>query len=76
MLSAKLPVKHIPIAPTPRPPRSAWARRARARSHWVTGLEAFAPSARSSALTHARFRTRRPASARGYAPSRPNSDGM
>jgi hypothetical protein len=42
MVSAKLPVKHMPIAPTPRPPHSSCAVRASARSHCVTGLEAFA----------------------------------
>ena len=32
MASAKPPVKHMPTAPTPKPPQSAWALRARARS--------------------------------------------
>ena len=54
MLSAKLPVKHIPIAPTPGPPHSPCASRASDRSHWVTGLDSFAAKARNSALTHAR----------------------
>jgi len=40
----------MPIAPTPGPPHSRCARRASAISHHVTGLEAFACSARNSAL--------------------------
>jgi hypothetical protein len=39
MASAKPPVKHIPIAPTPRPPHSACAFRASARSHSTIGLD-------------------------------------
>ena len=38
------------------PPHSACARRASARSHCVTGLEALPASARNSALTHARWK--------------------
>ena len=40
--SAKLPVKHMPIAPTPLPPESGSACAARARSQRVTGLDWFA----------------------------------
>ena len=36
---AKLPVKHMPTAPTPRPPHSACACRASARSQSTIGLE-------------------------------------
>ena len=36
---AKLPVKHMPTAPTPRPPHSAWTCRASARSQSTIGLE-------------------------------------
>jgi hypothetical protein len=36
---AKPPVKHMPTAPTPLPPHSAWAWRARARSQSTIGLE-------------------------------------
>jgi len=46
--SAKLPVKHMPIAPTPLPPHSLCACAASARSHWVIGLEALAAKARNS----------------------------
>ena len=35
---AKPPVKHMPTAPTPLPPQSAWALRARARSQSTMGL--------------------------------------
>ncbi len=76
IVSAKFPVKHIPIAPTPGPPHSSWASRASARSHWVTGLDLFAPKARNSALMQARRKTSVPSSTAGTAPSRPNSDGM
>src|SRR5262249_20617068 len=41
-------VRHMPMAPTPRPPHSSWARRARARSHSVTGLALFAASSVNS----------------------------
>ena len=37
--SAKPPVTHMPIAPTPGPPHSWWASRANARSQSVTGLD-------------------------------------
>jgi len=37
--SAKLPVKHMPTAPTPRPPHSLCAWRASARSQSTIGLE-------------------------------------
>ena len=40
MASAKPPVKHMPTAPTPWPPHSAWAWRASARSQSTMGLEA------------------------------------
>ncbi|MCY1224436.1 hypothetical protein D9M72_365940 [compost metagenome] len=76
MVSAKLPVKHMPMAPTPGPPHSACASRASARSHCVTGLEALPAKARNSALTQARWNTALPSSASGTAPSRPNIDGM
>ena len=76
MVSAKLPVKHMPTAPTPGPPHSACASRARARSHIVTVLVAPAPSARNSALTHARRKIFAPSSALGSSPSTPKSDGM
>ena len=36
---AKLPVKHMPTAPTPLPPHSAWAWAARARSQSTIGLD-------------------------------------
>jgi hypothetical protein len=36
---AKPPVKHMPTAPTPLPPHSAWTCRARARSQSTIGLE-------------------------------------
>ena len=39
MASAKLPVKHMPTAPTPFPPQSAWAWRASARSQSTIGLD-------------------------------------
>ena len=74
--SAKLPVKHMPIAPTPGPPHSSCASRASARSHCVTGLDSLAAKARNSALTQARLNTATPSSAPGTAPSRPNSEGM
>ena len=73
--SAKLPVKHMPIAPTPGPPHSPCARRASARNHATAGVVPLAPSARNSALTHARRSTATPSSTPGTAPSRPNSDG-
>src|SRR3981189_38981 len=46
MVSAKFPVKHIPMAPTPGPPRSPCAKRASDRRHFVTGLDSFAARAR------------------------------
>ena len=39
MARAKLPVKHMPTAPTPLPPHSAWALAARARSQSTIWLE-------------------------------------
>ena len=54
MVSAKFPVKHIPMAPTPGPPHSPCANRASDRSHFVTGLDSFEAMARNSALTQAR----------------------
>ena len=74
--SAKLPVKHMPMAPTPGPPHSACASFASARSHCVTGLVSLAANARNSALTQTRWKIAAPSSAAGTAPSRPNSDGM
>ncbi len=50
MARAKLPVKHMPIAPTPRPPHSAWAWRASARNQSTIGLDSFAASTRNSLL--------------------------
>src|SRR5262244_3665547 len=47
---AKLPVKHMPIAPTPLPPQSGCACAASARSQAVTGLEALEAKARNSEL--------------------------
>ena len=69
-------MKHIPIAPTPGPPHSAWASLARARSHAVTGLDSPLANARNSALAHAPRNVAVPSSTAGTAPSRPNSDGM
>ena len=57
IVSAKLPVKHIPIAPTPGPPHSWWASLASDRSKTVTGLDSLAEKARNSALTHDRWKT-------------------
>ena len=37
MAKAKPPVKHMPTAPTPLPPQSAWAWRASARSQSTIG---------------------------------------
>ena len=54
MVSAKFPVKHMPMAPTPGPPHSPCANRASERSHCVTGLDSLAAKARNSALTQAR----------------------
>ena len=50
IVSAKLPVKHIPIAPTPGPPHASCASFASARSHRVTGLDPAPAKARNSAL--------------------------
>ena len=47
--SAKLPVKHMPIAPTPRPPHSGKACAASARSQSTIGLDSLAAKARNSA---------------------------
>src|SRR6266511_3154353 len=44
---AKPPVRHMPIAPTPGPPHSAWALAARARSQVTTGLVRSASTANS-----------------------------
>ena len=52
--NAKLPVKHMPMAPTPLPPHSRCAWAASARNHAVTGLELSAANARNSLLMHAR----------------------
>ena len=41
MARANPPVKHMPTAPTPRPPHSACARAASARSQVTTGLVRF-----------------------------------
>src|SRR5207245_116284 len=75
MVSAKFPVKHMPMAPTPGPPHSWCASRASARSHCVTGLDWLAASALNSALTQARWKTAMPSSAPGTAPeSQPPGD--
>ena len=47
MARAKLPVMHMPIAPTPGPPHSRWAWAARARSQLVAGLLLFASTENS-----------------------------
>src|SRR5262245_23879131 len=60
--SAKLPVKHMPIAPTPRPPQSGCAWAASARSQSITGLDLSAAKARNSRLMQARAITPRPRS--------------
>src|SRR6185312_2879312 len=54
MASAKLPVKHMPIAPTPGPPWRSCASLASARSQSMIGLDWFAPSTRNSLLMQAR----------------------
>ena len=60
IVSAKLPVKHMPIAPTPGPPHSC-VRQPRQRAQpSVTGLDSSAAKARNSALTHARCKIARP----------------
>ena len=50
MASAKPPVKHMPTAPTPLPPHSAWTLRARARSQSTMGLDSFVAQALNSRL--------------------------
>ena len=52
--SAKFPVKHIPIAPTPGPPHSEWAWRHSARSQSVIGLDSPRASTLNSRLMQAR----------------------
>lgn len=76
MDSAKFPVKHMPIAPTPGPPHSACACAASARSHTVMGLDALEAKARNSALTHPRSIVTTAPGIRGGAPSSPNRWGM
>jgi hypothetical protein len=49
---AKPPVKHMPTAPTPLPPHSAWTCRARAFSQSTIGLERSAAQALNSRRTH------------------------
>src|SRR3981081_3018815 len=56
IVSAKFPVKQIPMAPTPGPPHSSCANLASDRSHFVTGLDAFAAKARNSARRHVETR--------------------
>lgn len=58
--SAKFPVKHMPIAPTPRPPQIGWVCAANARSQSMTGLERFAANVRNSRLMQRRSSTPRP----------------
>ena len=51
--SAKPPVKHMPTAPTPGPPHSAWASAARRRNQPITGLVRSSAKAVNSRATHA-----------------------
>ncbi len=51
MASAKFPVKHMPTAPTPRPPQSLCAKTASARSQSTIGLEAPVDQALNSRRT-------------------------
>jgi hypothetical protein len=55
--SAKLPVKHMPMAPTPLPPSSLCTCRQSARSQSVTGLDWFEASTANSREMHVRAMT-------------------
>ncbi len=57
--SAKPPVKHIPITPTPRPGVRAARSAATARRYFVIGRSASAAKARNSLATHIRAITPR-----------------
>ncbi len=57
--SANPPVKHMPTAPTPGPPHSAWALAASSRSHPTIGLVRFRANTVNSRETHT-CRTLRP----------------
>jgi hypothetical protein len=52
--TAKPPVRHIPMSPTPGPPQRLWTSRQRARSQSVIGLERFCAKIANSRLTQAR----------------------
>ncbi len=69
---AKLPVRHMPIAPTPGPPQSANARRDSARSQSTTGLDRRAAKIRNSRRMH----TRREFLTVARSPALPKSSGM
>ena len=56
--SAKPPVKHMPTAPTPGPPHSAWASAASRRNHPMTGLVRSSANAVNSRATHTSTRVR------------------
>ena len=53
MASAKPPVKHIPMAPTPGPPHRSCSWPARARNHSTTGDVRFVAHVVNSRLTQA-----------------------
>ncbi len=76
MESAKLPVKHMPIAPTPGPPHSLWAWTAKARSHTTSGLDSFAANALKRRLMQPPIIVIVPPMPPGGAPSLPNRCGM
>ena len=73
--SAKPPVKHIPTAPIPGPPHSAWAFAARARSQPTTGLVRPVANVVNSRETQARNPAEAAYQPLIFRPSSPNSDG-
>ena len=74
--SAKLPVKHMPIAPTPGPPHSRCANAASARSHCVAGELSLAWKARNWRLMQPPIIVKTIRGARGTAPSFPKICGI
>ena len=76
MPSANPPVKHMPTAPTPGPPHSAWASAASRRSHPITGLVRSSANAVNSRATHTRTRESIVYDALTDRPGVPNSEGI
>ena len=74
--SANPPLKHMPIAPTPGPPTSAWRLPASARNHAITGAVRPTAHAANSRATHIDAIDCTPYSVVTGLPGVPTNDGI